>query len=151
MGFFDKLKSAANAITGGSATVGLECEQVTPGMPARVWVRATAESGLKIDGVYLLVRAREHARVRDTDYEQGRTRTETINATKQTFKTRVDLAGPQELPPGQEQTWEGEFTIPADANPTLHGQMIKHIWQIQAGLDAFGNDPDSGWQEIQVR
>ena len=151
MGFFDKLKSAAQSITGGAAKVYVECEQVTPGMPAKVWVRAQAESDLKINSVYLLVRAREYAELRDVDYQDGRTRSEVVRGSEQTYDTRIEIAGGQQLEAGQEYTWEGELTLPAEVNPTFRGRIISHTWEIQAGLDAFGNDPDSGWKEIQVR
>ena len=59
-------------------------------------------------------------------------------------------SGPQQIQQGQTYDFEGMIQIPANANPSFRGSMIKHTWEVQAGLDMTGNDPDSGWQVIEV-
>ncbi|MBV70722.1 MAG: hypothetical protein CMH52_05165 [Myxococcales bacterium] len=152
MGLWDTLKSAVNSVTGGSATVEIEVGEATLGEPIFVRVRATAEADLEISAVYLLVQAIEYAEVRDVDYDfdDGHRRIEYVRGNLTTFNTRFELAEGQCLSTGESYAWEGTFVIPDTENPTFDGQMISHTWQIQAGLDAPGNDPDSGWRSFEV-
>jgi hypothetical protein len=43
---------------------------------------------------------------------------------------------------------EATVTIPP-GQPTYHG-TIDHIWEMRGRLEAFGNDPDSGYRQVQV-
>ncbi|HJL14716.1 MAG TPA: hypothetical protein RMH99_03615 [Sandaracinaceae bacterium LLY-WYZ-13_1] len=147
MGFFSNLK---NAVTGGAATVQIEAGQAQRGQPVPVRVQATAKSDSEINGVYVLVRAIEQAEVRDTDFDDGEIEREIVRGQRVSFEHRVDLGGPQELKEGESYTWEGEIPLPPDVGPTFRGHMICHEWEIQGGLDAFGNDPDSGWVNLEV-
>ncbi len=152
MGFFDKLKSAASAVTGGSAKVTAQVE----GAPARgenatVTIRATASADCKVDNVYLLVRCREEADVRDTDFDGGKVERETVRGRKTAWKTKLQVAGACQLSDGQSETWTASVSIPSDGLPTVRGQMVRVVWECQAGLDMFGNDPDSGWIKFTVR
>ena len=150
MGFFDKLKSAAGALTGGGAKVTLEVGPATIGEPITVSVSAVAKNKLKVDAVYLLVHSTEKAEFVETEFEDGEWEKEVERGSKQVFNQRFNIAGAAQLEAGQSYNWEGSFVLPESANPSFYGQIIRHVWQIQAGLDAFGNDPDSGWQELRV-
>jgi hypothetical protein len=148
MGFFSNLK---NSITGGAAEVQVEAPQtLARGGSAAIRIRAVAKANASVSAVYVLVRASENAKLRDTDYADGKSRTETVHGYKVTYETRIAIAGPQQLQEGQTYQWEGVLQLPAAANPSFDGQMINHVWELQAGLDMKGNDPDSGWQSIQV-
>jgi hypothetical protein len=152
MGLWNKLKGAVSTVTGGAATVELEVGEATLGSDIEFRIVATAKADFDISGVYLLVRAVEEAEVRDVDYdfEDGGRRIEYVRGTHQTFDTRFDVVPAQSLSANETYEWEGTFTIPDSENPTFDGHMISHIWQIQAGLDARGNDPDSGWLNFEV-
>lgn len=151
MGFFDKIKSAASSVTGGGAKVFVEVGPATRGAGVPVTVRAEVKADLKISGVYLLVRGQERAQVMDTDRRPGGgTKRELVRGKETSYETRVELDGSQQLEAGEERVWEGEFSIPPSAMPTIDGKMIQHVWQVQAGLDAVGNDPDSGWVDFTV-
>ena len=152
MGLWDTLKGAVQTITGGAAKVQVEVGEATLGAPVFVRITALAEANVEIQGVYVLVRAHEEAEVRDVDYDydDGSRRIEYVRGHHQTFSSRFDIAGAQSLESGQSYTWEGEFVIPDDNNPSFDGHLIGHTWQLQAGLDAPGNDPDSGWLEFDV-
>lgn len=147
MGFFSNLK---NKVTGGSATVQIQASAAQRGQPVPLKIEATAKANAKADSVYVLVRAYETCEVKDTDFENGQKQTETVRGHKVTFETRISIAGAQQLQEGQTYSWEGSFQVPPNINPTFAGHMIKHTWEIQAGLDMTGNDPDSGWQTLQV-
>jgi hypothetical protein len=147
MGLFDTVK---NAVTGGAADVHVEVGGAEPGASVPVRVKARANADAEISSVYLLVRATEWAEFEETEFEEGEVERETEAGSKVVFNERFDIAGPQELAEGEEYTWEGSFEIPASANPTFEGHIIEHGWQIQAGLDMTGNDPDSGWEYFHV-
>ena len=152
MGLWDTLKGAVQSMTGGAAEVQVEVGASTLGAPTFVRITAQANADIDIQSVYLLVRAHEEAEVRDVDYdyEDGRRRIEYVRGHHQTFSGRFEIAGAQALSSGQNYTWEGEFVIPEDNHPSFDGYMISHTWQLQAGLDARGNDPDSGWLAFDV-
>jgi hypothetical protein len=152
MGFLDKIKSATSALTGGGAEVFVDLNNAERGMATPISIRGVAKADLKISSVYLLVRATEHASVEDRDQnEDGQTETEIVTGRHLSYEARVEIAGSQEMSQGEEYNWEGEIMLPATTNPSIRGKMVRHTWEIQAGLDAFGNDPDSGWREIEVR
>ena len=69
-----------------------------------------------------------------------------------TVRVNVPTAqrGAQDLKEGETYNWEGVMELPTNSNPTLRGSIIDHTWEIQAGLDMPGNDPDSGWQSFDV-
>lgn len=152
MGLFDKIKAAKNAITGGAAKVYVDVGgQVTPGEEVTVTVRVSPEQDLKFDAVYLLIQGHESASVEDTDYDEDGTDYETVHESAMSYDVRIEIAPGGQLTQGQEQTFQGSFTLPTSVQPTFRGQIAKHIWRIQAGVDAMGNDPDSGWHEFDVR
>jgi hypothetical protein len=147
MGFFSNLK---NAVTGGAATVTLQAAPARRGQASAVHIQAVAKADGQVNNVYLLVRAVEEAQVTDTDYSDGKTRNETVHGRKVSFETKIQIAGAMQIKQGQTYDFEGMIQIPPNANPSFRGSMIKHTWEVQAGLDMTGNDPDSGWQAIEV-
>ncbi|MFO0552250.1 MAG: hypothetical protein U0271_27940 [Polyangiaceae bacterium] len=147
MGFFSNLK---NAVTGGAATVQVQAPPVQRGTPAMVQIWAQAKSSGSVNGVYLLVRAVEHAQVRDTDYNNGSVRTETVRNTHTAWEYRIPVAGPFQMAEGQQMNWQASLQLPTNIGPSFQGQTISHVWEVQAGLDMTGNDPDSGWVQLQV-
>jgi hypothetical protein len=139
MGFFKDLK---NKVTGGGATVRVNVPSAQRGRAVPVQIQATAKANGKVSAVYLLVRATESA--------EFKVNSEKVNGSKVSYETRISIAGAQELKEGETYNWEGQLELPVNTNPTLRGGIIDHTWEIQAGLDMTGNDPDSGWQSIDV-
>lgn len=167
MGFFDKLKSAANFVTGGGAKVSVDVIGATTQGPFDVCVRVTeVTANMNIDAVYVLVRSTEEVDVdgdkvarelqenskstNPADPVQA-TRVGRLTDEEQTSYQRVTIAGAQALVAGQTYEWTGQVTLPSDALPTYRGRSARHTWYIQAGLDKTGNDPDSGWVDFRVR
>ena len=140
MGFFKDLK---NKVTGGGATVRVNAPAARRGQAVPVQVQATAKASGKVSSVYLLVRATESAEFKNSNNEK-------VQSSKVSFESRVQIAGAQELKEGETYNWDGQLELPVNSNPTLRGGIIGHTWEIQAGLDMAGNDPDSGWQSIEV-
>ena len=73
-----------------------------------------------------------------------------IEHAEESFSGRVDLAGQQTLQAGQTYEFEGQIRLPGGAQGTFQGKHIAHKIQLQAGIDAAGNDPDSGWIDVLV-
>ncbi len=147
MGFFDKLKSAVNAVTGGAATVTIQLRQacVVPGDSVSVKITATSTGAeVKSKGAYIDVFAEERVSLKDESTK------ETINRTKTTVQQTIQIAPAFVLAPNESKTFEGEFQFPANALPTFAGSICQHVCQIRGRIEAFGNDPDSGYQVINV-
>jgi len=139
MGFFKDLK---NKVTGGAATVRVNAPAARRGQGVPVQVQATAKANGKVSAVYLLVRATENAEFKADN--------EKVQGSKVSYESRIQIAGAQELKEGETYNWEGLLELPINTNPTLRGSIIDHTWELQAGLDMPGNDPDSGWQSFDV-
>jgi hypothetical protein len=141
MGFFKDLK---NKITGGAATVRVSVPAGRRGQSIPVQVQAQAKANGKASAVYLLVRATENASFKDSNGDK-------VSGSKVSYETRVQLAGAVDLKEGETYNFDGHFELPPNTNPSLRGGIIDHIWEVQAGLDMPGNDPDSGWQSFDLQ
>ena len=63
--------------------------------------------------------------------------------TRQEFQ----ISGEETLESNKTYNWSYEFQLSTgNINPSYHGRFARHEWLFQVGLDAKGNDPDSGWQ-----
>ncbi len=155
MGLFSKIK---NFITGGAAEVSILFEEIeTDGSkPIRLFVSALAKDDCTIKEVYLDIRERETYKKR---VQQSTTDSEGNSSTLYEDQTRYEdhytkqiiLASDVKLKSGEEKKWLAEFELPHDALSTYHGQEVFLKWEMQAGLDMPGNDPDSGWQAFIVK
>ncbi len=153
MGFLDKLKSIGRGITGGGASVQLRVGHAQLGAPIPVVVTATIEGApIKAAKVYVAARAVETVDLvhRDRDSAGGNDR-DRVHVTETTYSQEFVIQGPVELPASSQHEWRGEILLPAGAPPSYRGKHAKHEWSLLAAIDVTGNDPDSGWIEIQVR
>lgn len=156
MGLMDKLKSFKNAITGGGASVRVEVQDAVIGQPFQIKVYAdVSDADLKIDNVYVKIRSRETivARGVNVAHRQGdgyTSRREDVRQHHTTFEQNFTVTGATVLEANSNNEWSHEFTIPQGCVPSFNGQQADHNWEIYAGLDARGNDPDSGWQTFRV-
>jgi sporulation-control protein spo0M len=147
MGFFDKLKGMVNAVTGGAAKVTIQLQQacVFPGESVGVKITATSTGAeVKSKGVYVDVHAEERVSFRDDETKQE------INRAKTTTDQTIQIAPAFVLAPNETKTFEGSFQMPADVLPTFNGSLAQHVCQVRGRIEAFGNDPDSGYQVINV-
>ena len=162
MGFFDKIKQAGRMLTGGGAKVYLEVGEAKLGEPIPVRVKAVvADADLKIDAVYVRVIGEEIVELDSRDLVDkirhsvadfaADGRLDDVVFRDDTYKTRINISGPETLNAEDEIEWEGEIELPPGSLPSYTGRRCKHVWRFFAGLDAAGNDPDSGWIEVQVR
>ncbi|MEM0942262.1 MAG: hypothetical protein AAGI25_21095 [Bacteroidota bacterium] len=158
MGLFDKLKQAANFVTGNSAIVNIRTESPvnSKSAPIKFIIDAqTKDSSVNVRNVYLKIRSVEQVEVLDSDThtdEDGKTHrsSEVVRESETVFSIDLQVSGSEELAPNSSHSWEFEYNIPSSENPTYRGRKAQHIWQMYAGLDTAGNDPDSGWNTFEV-
>lgn len=147
MGLFDKVKSMAGAITGNSAKVSITTAPVCLGEPFEATIQALAKDAeVSYSRVYVKVRGREKIDLTDRD----RDGTERIRRSESTYEAEVVAEGAGQLAPNENKTWTCEISIPATAPALYRGKYAEHYYEVQAGLDCAGNDPDSGWVRLNM-
>ena len=72
-----------------------------------------------------------------------------VNLSKTTVDQSVPIAPAFVLQPNERKEFEADIQLP-------HGQgtykgVVHHEWQIRGRLEAFGNDPDSGFKTFEVK
>ncbi len=150
MGFFDKIRGAVHAVTGGAATVTIETHPALafPGDMLGVRITAVAKSNpIKGDGIWVDIRGVEEIRVKKHESENL---TDNLEIDRTTLEHKFQIAGPFELGAGQTAQWEGMIQIPSNAQPSFDGAICDHSWGIRGRLSMFGNDPDSGFVPFRV-
>lgn len=153
MGFFSNLK---NSITGGWADVQVTTTRAVRGAPMQVTVEVAVRSDdIKVKDVYVVLecheiveidnyRSHDHDDAGDIDYTD-------IHEDVELFEQRVSLAREVALTAGSKQVYEGRVDLPDHLPPSYRGRNAEIRWQVLAALDMKGNDPDSGWQQLDVR
>lgn len=156
MGFWDKVKSVTNMVTGNSAKVYLEFVEPSLEEPFKVLIHAQVkDADISINNVYLRIRGVEHViapdvdMVREADGSVERYH-ENVEHSEETYETEMIVAGAEELEGNETYTWEAEVQLPPNALPTYLGRNAKHEWFFYAGLDMRGNDPDSNWVACEI-
>jgi len=146
MGFLDKMKSVGSAMTGGSARVSIEYahQVLKPGdpLPVKVGVISMGKE-VKSGGVYVDIHAAEVGQVKCKHCNQM------TNINNETVKQSISIAPAFVLQPNEQKVFEATIQIPM-GQPSYSGN-VRHEWKIRGRLDAFGNDPDSGFQVIEIR
>ncbi len=152
MGFFDKVKSFTNKITGDSAKVTVTVEATSIQAPIKVHVRAEMKESLQITKVYLYVKSVEVVDLPTKSVSVNNQQNEqAINLNAEIFKQQeYEVAPAQTLEANQIYDFPYELVLPAGCTPTYQGHYTRHEWKFYAGLDAKGNDPDSGWVTVVI-
>ena len=149
MGFLDKMKGVVGTMTGGNADVSIEYPMQTmsvgDNMHVRVVVMSTGAE-VKSGGVFVDVQAREHG---DASGEcEHCHRQSRIKLNRKTADQSIPIAPAFVLQPNEQKEFEADIQLP-HGNATYKGGF-KHEWQIRGRLEAFGNDPDSGFKTFEV-
>ena len=150
MGLFDKLKQATNFITGGGATVHIMPEKAEFDRSAPIKAKVTTQikdAPINASMVCLEIRSKESVSLKKNI--NGKNESITEERIGFTHKVQTPLTIPLEGSKSYE--WEMEITLPPQVQPTFHGTMSHHTWEIMGALDVKGNDPDSGWVEIRLK
>jgi sporulation-control protein spo0M len=146
MGFLDKVKSVGSAITGGAAKVSIEypSQAFKPGDSLAVKVTVVGlDKEVKSNGVYVDIHAAEAGQIKCNKCGQM------IQVRHETIKQAVPVGPAFVLQPNETKVFEATIQLPM-GQPSYNGQ-VRHEWKIRGRLDAFGNDPDSGFKVIEVR
>lgn len=146
MGFLDKVKNVGTAMTGGAAKVSIEYphQPMRPGesISVKVTVMSMGKE-VKSGGVFVDIHATEKGQVKCMKCQQM------VNINHDTVKQAISIAPAFMLQPSESRTFEATIQIP-QGQPSYNG-TVRNEWMIRGRLDAFGNDPDSGFQMIEVR
>jgi sporulation-control protein spo0M len=150
MGLFDKLKGAVNSVTGGAAKVTMTFDPPVSFPGETVAVKITAIStGAEIESKGLFVDLRGTERV-DLNRNDAINLDRSVNVTNHTFEQEFPITGPFKIPANETVEFEGTFTIPAQVQPSYVGARVQHNWEIRGRVDAFGNDPDTGYLAYRI-
>lgn len=146
MGIFDKVKGALNAVTGGAAKVQFlfgpaimfPGEQVEVGLSA-----ASTGQEVQSKGVFIDLSATELVDFKDGSGNH-------VRYQEQTFYREIQVAPAFTLGPGESRQFQIVFLLPVEARPSFAGKLSRNQWQIRGRVEAFGNDPDTGWIDTRV-
>lgn len=154
MGIFDKVKSAVNKLTGGSAKVAVFVNGNDIKGSLNITVTAEVKDNpLEIQKVYLWVKSVEKIDVPKNALPSNMREHAAfgLNLTNDKFpKKEFIVAAAQTLEAKQSYTWTCDIKLEGNVVPSYNGQYANHEWLFYAGLDAKGNDPDSGWQKFDL-
>lgn len=149
MGFLDALKDGAkklaDKVTGGYGKISFEMEKKEAssgeGLPFHIKVDATGE--LKAKRVVVRLRGTENCRIEieTPDENSSFPRRETKTFTNTTQELEIEVGGALEMKEGESKEYSGEFMVPGDCQPTYHGVIADHRWEIEADVDVpWGKD-----------
>lgn len=160
MGLWDSIKSAANVVTGGGAKVHVAWVPAVllPGQPAVVKITVNSTGAeLKSGGAFVDVQGSESVVVNNVSTGATPTpgnphakATQDVRVSKVSFEQSFQIAPAFVLKAGETKIFEGAFVLPGHAQPSFQGAYAAHAWSVRGRVEAFGNDPDSGWQTARV-
>ena len=160
MGFLDKVKALKNAITGGGADVKVSCTKARLGDEFEISVTAKiSDADLMIKRAYIQIEGREDVEVpytlpKSNDInEESRSKTNTKKLARSnitTYDQEIEITDTQILSANQLYEWSMRTSLPKDGLPVYKGTHCTHYYRVKVSLDCTGNDPDSGWQHIEV-
>ncbi len=144
MGFLDRLTKASHAITGGGANILIQYPKRVFRVGERFKVRVTVKStGYDVEsgGVFVDIKAVEKGTV-------GGPGDDSASVNRKTVDMSFPLTPSLVLGANERRVLDGIIQVPS-GEPTYYGS-IDHRWFIRGRLEAFGNDPDTGFVEIIV-
>ncbi len=146
MGLLDKVKGALHAVTGGSTTVQFMFgpQILFPGEQVQIGISATSTGNqVQSKGVFIDLAGTELIDFTDANDNH-------IRHQERTFYREIQGAAPFVLAPGETKQFQITLLVPMELRPTFQGQLCRHQWQIRGRIEAFGNDPDTGWIDTRV-
>ncbi|MDW7691555.1 hypothetical protein R9C00_17590 [Flammeovirgaceae bacterium SG7u.111] len=161
MEYWDKVQQAKKSVvTEKVAKVTVDIQDPKLGEPFKVVVNTSiSHQDLNINGVYVKIRGIE--RVIITNVKIPAASDVGVNGdveivgvdlqrSAETNELEQSIYGPANLTANEDYVWEAEVQLPQGALPSYRGFNAAHEWEILAGLDARGFDPDSGWKKFIV-
>lgn len=150
MGLLDKLKGAVNAVTGGAAEVTFEYEpgQLMAGQNIKVKVIAKSKGQeVKSKGCFIDLAGVESVSLKRTDNPDLQ---KDLRVSKEVFSKEFQIAPEFVLKANETLVFEGSVTIPTGLQPSFSGNFANFDYNIRGRIEAFGNDPDSGYQPVKL-
>jgi hypothetical protein len=150
MGLFSAIKSAVKSVTGGAAKVTLDVPAMAyAGDEVQVRITCTSTGGeVKSQGVFVDLVGCEKVNIKGASNSSGEK--QDVNVTNNTFSQAFQIAGPLVLGANEAREFTGTFRIPASLQPSYTGVHAHHEWQLRGRLEAWGNDPDSGFKPMKI-
>lgn len=154
MGFLSNMKKN---LTGSWAQVELVVPQpCRRGEATAVRVDVTvADNDITVTSVVVEVRCVEVVDLRSAasaaGWNQGGASTSMPDEREeQLHSEEIVLARDQTLAAGTSTSFEGKVQLRATDPPSARGRHAEFRWSARARLDMKGNDPDSGWEVLEV-
>jgi hypothetical protein len=115
-------------------------------------VKVTARSTggeVKSDGVFVDLEGVETV---ETDHTatDGTGRSCHVSVSGNTVKEKFRIGPAFVMQPGDTKAFEGVIQIPEGVQPSFQGELARHEINLRGRIEAFGNDPDSGFQLIRI-
>ncbi len=151
MGLFSAIKNAVKSVTGGAADVSIEFPAVAcAGDEVEVRVVCTSTGGeVKSQGVFVDLLGSEKVSIKGgTKSDSGEK--QDVSVTNNTFSQAFQIAGPLVLGANETREFTGTFRIPTSLQPSYNGVHAQHEWYLRGRLEAWGNDPDSGYKPLRI-
>ena len=156
MGFLNKM---INYMTGFSAEVGVEIDNANLKAPFTVGIKAKVlQDDLFMEKVYMHIRCQEE-KLANYDFDGKEPETDNEKILKEMeewdkkiiFKKSLDVAPKGVLKSGETYEWSVTIDLTEASKPTQKTENHVIKWEVWAGIDVPGNDPDSGWIEFEVK
>ncbi len=152
MGLFSGLK---NFLTGGAAELQLEPMELKVGQPCTVRVKVKVkDSDVKSKELYMYLRSEATCnefklelkdKNDDKKFDKLEITSSRISSVWKQEKFSIDQSPLYRK--SSEVMLEKSIALPKDISPTLADRIT---WKALAGIDASGNDPDSGWSDVLI-
>ena len=157
MGFWDKVRSVTDKITGKGADVDVVFPDQDLELGEPFTIRVVAKIGpndIEVKNVELKLEAHEHIEAEgiEVEYEDGEQEVEheVVRKDSLTYEDEVEVPVGETLEAGETYEWEVELTIPEELNGSYQGVFANHEYAALAVLDAPGNDPESDWVAFEI-
>ena len=158
MGLLNTIINLKNLVTGGSADVVVDVEPALRGVPFNITVQVlVAAEELQIEGAYLQIQGIEEIEV-PQQYVDKQTPNKSKRASKKeiirrhtiTSEQKIQIAQEMDLEANEAYKWDAVAKLAPNNEPVYKGKHCNHYYRIRAYLDCYGNDPDSGWIDLQI-
>ena len=97
--------------------------------------------------MYVDLQANEEVRIKANSAPNV---TENVHMVKETANQAFAIAPAFALAPNETKVFEGSFQIPHNFQPSYSGHHTTCEWRVRGRIEAFGNDPDSGYLPFRV-
>jgi hypothetical protein len=155
MSFFDTIINIKNLVTGGSAKVQLEISAAKYKHPFDITMRVlVADEKLEIAGAFLIIQSIEDIRMPNKNAaklnENGSRNKEMISTHSVTSEQILTISEKLVLEANEKYVWNAVAELTPNNQPIYEGRYCIHHYRAKSYLDCYGNDPDSGWINLDI-